>query len=351
MASSFEQSNTCLNCNRPLPAEAKYCQHCGQQKIKGLLSLRELIADLVSSIFNLESRLWRTLLALVVPGKLTESYFQGRRASLLTPFRIFFIVAVAHFAILAIRIHGSVRDSLERFALQQQEGAYARQYAVHLDSLILETKSNFPQASSALDTLQAKSQTKKNELLDAHFSVMEYKSGQFGPGTTIEFEDLITLPREALLKQYALTDPFSRLQIQVLQRMIQNPDNFFQFLLSKLIWLGIVLVPALAVVLQLLYLRRKRYFVEHLVFSLHYHTFAFAIMGVFFQFSFQHPQYFGWFLLLLLIYGYLAMKRFYGQSWRKTFLKFSILHIFYLFLVSFSQLIVFLLSAIVYGNS
>jgi hypothetical protein len=348
---SFEQSNTCLNCSQPWPEEARYCPFCGQQKVKRLLSLRELFADLISSVFNLESKLWRTLSEMVVPGKLTESYFQGRRARLLTPFRIFFIVAVAHFAILALRIHGSVRDSLERFALQQQEGAYARQYAAHLDSLVGATKAAFPQASRALDTLKAKSQTTKNELLDAHFSLIEYQSGQLSSGKTIEFQDLITLPREALLKQYALTDPFSRLQVQVIQRMIQNPDSFFQFLLSKLIWLAIILVPALALVLQLLYLRRKRYFVEHLVFSLHYHTLAFALMGLFFQFSFHHPQYLGWFLLLIFTYGFLAMKRFYGQSWRKTFLKFGILHTFYLFLVGFSQIAVFLLSALVYGNS
>ena len=316
------------------------------------MSLRELITDLVASVFNLESKLWRTLAEMVVPGKLTESYFQGQRARLLTPFRIFFTVAVAHFAILALRIHGSVREPLEHFAFQQKKGAYDRQYTAHLDSLIGATKVAFPQAGRALDTLRAKSQITKNGFLaDAHFSIIEYQNGKFSPQKTIEFQDLITLSQEDLLKQYAPNDPFSRLQVQVLQRMIQNPESFFQFLLSKLIWLAIILVPALALVLQLLYLRRKRYFVEHLVFSLHYHTLAFALMGLFFQFSFQHPQYLGWFLLLIFTYGFLAMKRFYHQSWRKTFLKFGILHTFYFFLVGFSQIAVFLLSALVYGNS
>lgn len=348
---SEEEVNTCLNCRHPLPAEMAYCPHCGQQRVKKLLSLRELIADLVSSFFNLESKLWRTLAEMVVPGKLTESYFQGRRVRLLTPFRIFFIVAVAHFAILAVRIHGSVRPSLERFALQQQKGTYAKQYAAHLDTLIEETQAAFPQARKALDTLRVKNQPQKFTPLDFHFGLMTLKSGQLSSGTPIEFEDLITLPQESLLKKYALSDPFSRLQVQVAQRMLQNPDSFVQFLLSKLIWLAIFLVPALAIVLQLLYLRRKRYFVEHLVFSLHYHTLAFALMGLFFQFSFHRSEFLGWFLLLIFLYGFLALKRFYGQGWRKTFLKFTILHTFYLFLVSFSQIVVFLLSALAYGNS
>lgn len=348
---SEEEVNTCLNCRRPLPAEMVYCPHCGQQRVKKLLSLRELIADLVSSFFNLESRLWRTLAEMVIPGKLTESYFQGRRARLLTPFRIFFIVAVAHFAILAVRIHGNNRAFLERFELEQQKGAYAKQYAARLDTLIGETQAAFPQAKKALDTLRAKNQPRKSTTLDGHFSIMTLKNGQLSPGIPIEFEDLITLPRESMLEKYALSDPFSRLQVQVIQRMLQNPDSFVQFLLSKLIWLAIFLVPALAIVLQLLYLRRKRYFVEHLVFSLHYHTLAFALMGLFFQFSFHRPEFLGWFLLLIFLYGLLAIKRFYAQGWRKTFLKFTILHIFYFFLVGFSQIIVFLLSALAYGNA
>jgi hypothetical protein len=348
----LDQVNICLNCRGDMPAKAMFCPSCGQQKVKRLISLRELITDLIASVFNLESKLWRTLAGMIVPGKLTESYFLGRRASLLTPFRIFFIVAVAHFTILALRIHGSARDTLERFILQQRDAVYDQRFTAHLDTLIDETKTDFPKASVALDTLLAKSRSGKSALLlNGSISLIGYKDGRLGNGKTITLEDMITLPRDALFEKYAIGDPFSRLQVQVIQRLAQNPDSFVQFLLSKLIWLAIFLVPALAVVLQLLYLRRKRYFVEHLVFSLHYHTLAFALMGLFFQFSFQHPEYFGWFLLLIFIYGFLAIKRFYGQGWRKTFVKFGILHFLYLLLVSLSQVAVFLLSAIAYGNS
>jgi len=349
---SLAPANTCPNCQSPLQAEMQFCPNCGQKKVNRLISLRELIIDFVSSIFNLESKLWRTLAAMFVPGKLTESYFQGKRASLLTPFRVFFIVAVAHFAILALRIHGSARESLERFTLQQRNAAYDKQYTARLDTLISTTKSDFPNAGVALDTLQAKTRSGKSpELLNGTFSLLAYNGGQFEQGKTIELEDLITLPQDALLKKYGIVDPFYKLQAQVIQRMAQNPDSFVQFLLSKLIWLAIFLVPALAIVLQLLYLRRKRYFVEHLVFSLHYHTLAFALMGLFLQFSFHRPENLGWFLLLIFVYGFLAQKRFYGQGWRKTFLKFGMLLSAYFILVTLSQVAVFLLSAIAYSNS
>ncbi len=320
--------------------------------MKRLVSLRELVSDLFSSVFNMESRLWKTLFQLPVPGKLTESYFLGRRAQLLTPFRIFFIVAVAHFAILAVRINDSVHTELERFATKQRHAAFEKQYFSRLDSLINDTKADFPRSSAALDSLGARTKSEPTLQVDDSIAFLIYKDRQFSTTETkIALEDILTLPGDVLREKYAVTNPFSRIQLQIIQRMLQNPESFMQFLLSKLIWLAILLVPALALVMQLLYIRRKRYFVEHLVFSLHYHTLAFALMGLFFQFFHRQPQLVGWFLLLIFVYGFLAMRRFYGQGWGKTFLKFNILLFFYLLLVSISQVAVFLLSAIIYGNS
>lgn len=320
--------------------------------MKRLVSLGELISDLFSSVFNLESSLWKTLFQLPVPGKLTESYFLGKRAQLLTPFRIFFIVAVAHFAILAVRINESVRTELELFSAKQRHAAFEKQYLTRLDSLINDTKADFPRASAALDSLGARTRSEPALQVDGSIGFLSYKDQQFSTTETkIALEDILTLPGDALRKKYDITDPFSRIQLQIIQRMLHNPESFMQFLLSKLIWLAIILVPALALVMQLLYIRRKRYFVEHLVFSLHYHTFAFALMGLFFQFFHRQPQIIGWLLLLIFLYGFLALRRFYGQGWGKTFLKFNILLCFYLLLVSISQVAVFLLSAVIYGNS
>lgn len=45
-------------------------------------------------------------------------------------------------------------------------------------------------------------------------------------------------------------------------------------------WTVFALVPVFAALLRLLYRRRERFFVPHLVFALHYHTLGFLLMAV-----------------------------------------------------------------------
>lgn len=86
----------CANCGASL--EGKYCHACGQP-IKGMIRpLSGLTADVVDSVFNLDSRILRTLGPLYFkPGFLTTEYFIGRRQRYVTPFRLFFFLTIVGF--------------------------------------------------------------------------------------------------------------------------------------------------------------------------------------------------------------------------------------------------------------
>lgn len=86
----------CANCGVAL--EGKYCHACGQP-IKGMIRpLSGLTADVVDSVFNLDSRILRTLGPLYFkPGFLTTEYFIGRRQRYVTPFRLFFFLTIVGF--------------------------------------------------------------------------------------------------------------------------------------------------------------------------------------------------------------------------------------------------------------
>jgi hypothetical protein len=83
-----------------------------------------------------------------------------------------------------------------------------------------------------------------------------------------------------------------------------------------------VQIIGVALVLEILYWRRKRYLVEHLVFSAHYLSFAFLLSLAFWPiyaiYGF-HPGPLQRALAVLsigiiLVYLYLAQRRFYGQG-------------------------------------
>ena len=78
----------CLNCGAHM--RGQYCGHCGQRGSNRLISLWELVRDAFGDIFELDSRLWQTLVPLLIrPGLLTHDYLQGRRARYMPPFRMY----------------------------------------------------------------------------------------------------------------------------------------------------------------------------------------------------------------------------------------------------------------------
>ena len=93
--------------------------------------------------------------------------------------------------------------------------------------------------------------------------------------------------------------------------------------------------PMFALLLKLLYVRRRRYYVEHFVFGLLTHAFSFLLLTV----TLLMPDVFDAALLLwTVVYFYVAMKRFYGQGWLKTLAKYAILSAVYGIVFSLAML-------------
>ncbi len=96
----------------------------------------------------------------------------------------------------------------------------------------------------------------------------------------------------------------------------------------------LVLMPVLALVLKLLYLRRDKYYVEHLVFLFHYHAAVFVCLTLYVLLLKHLPS-----LLVIgvplacTLYLLLAMKYYYQQSWLKTLGKYMAFLFTYLFVL------------------
>ncbi|HSX58905.1 MAG TPA: DUF3667 domain-containing protein [Tahibacter sp.] len=91
----------CANCGAEL--HGPHCHQCGQP-VKGMIRpLSGLTADVVDTVFNIDSRVLRTLGPLYFkPGFLTTEYFIGRRVRYVTPFRLFFFLTIIAFLVTSI---------------------------------------------------------------------------------------------------------------------------------------------------------------------------------------------------------------------------------------------------------
>ncbi len=107
-------------------------------------------------------------------------------------------------------------------------------------------------------------------------------------------------------------------------------DNFFDSTLPKLFF---IMVPLYGLIQAMLYQRQRRYYMEHLIFSLHFHSFVFLMLLVYMLISSyvsaRHASFNGLLMTILsgvtLVYLFIALKRVYGQSIAKTTVKFGLL--------------------------
>ena len=115
-------------------------------------------------------------------------------------------------------------------------------------------------------------------------------------------------------------------------------EHFSENTIHNLPKLLFVLIPIFALILKLIFIRKQIYFVDHAVFTLHYHAFAFLIMLllliIYLTTGYALPV--NWLFIVLLLYLYIAMKNFYRQTYFKTFRKFFSLLFLYFFVLIFS---------------
>lgn len=111
------------------------------------------------------------------------------------------------------------------------------------------------------------------------------------------------------------------------------------------------MIPVYALFLKLLYIRRKRYYIEHLVFNMHIHTFIILIFNLallLFTF-FSTETWIGSILTLgMTAYIIISMKQFYQQSWRKTIFKAFIGMIGYFFTLILVAVITLTISLVLF---
>ena len=333
-------SPDCLNCGSRL--RGQYCGNCGQRSRSRLISLWELVSDAFGDLFELDSRLWQTLIPLMVrPGHLTRDYLEGRRARYMPPFRMYLVLSLLFFVV-------AFFDPREELGLLFEPQPEVATEPADTDGI------------GATETTRTEADAIKQEILDdlAEEGIVvdeETEDGwridengiRFtidGDGDSegaedgecnIEASDLEDLP--AWLAR--------RMTVERLQRICERTrlddgralvDNLLDNIPAALI----VLLPLMAFVLKALYPLSKRYYVEHLLFFVHFHSFFFLILSL--QILFMRlagvlpiPEALAVLTVVVAsfyvpVYLFLSMRRVYGQGRIATFLKFIALLVAYL---------------------
>lgn len=281
-------SSTCANCGAPLTGN--YCANCGQRGEHEIHSIWHFSREVTEDLTHADSRLWSTMLALLLkPGLLTREFLAGRRVRYLPPLRLYLVLSVVFFLILGVSSHEPKAISF------RSNGGRPSVALVNPDEA---------------DGIAAK------------------------PGETPEQRaDRVCHPDyQGPLSQWLVPS----IEKGCRQSLLDNGHTVSEATLHNLPRAMFLFVPALAVVMKLLYRRPRRFYVEHLLFFIHNHAFVFTIFGLYILLLRIVPAGFDyWLRLIVWIYtiGYLfiSMRRVYGQGSLKTFAKFTALAFTYLF--------------------
>ena len=269
----------CLNCGSVLSGQ--YCGNCGQRARSRLISLWELISEAFGDLFELDSRIWRTLLPLLLkPGKLTRDYLEGRRARYLPPFRTYLVLSILFFLVLFF-------DPKKQFGIlfePEPEAATETSGRDHSASEMREEILAELAKEGIIVPDEPSGDIETGEGADEQVND-EYDYVWRGPKITIDgddepdddcnidSEDNMDLPdwlARRLTKE--------RLKIVCERISADNGADFVSKLIDNIPAALFVLLPLMAFVLKVMYPLSKRYYVEHLLFVVHYHAYFFLML-------------------------------------------------------------------------
>jgi len=314
----------CLNCGTRL--RGQYCGSCGQRGRSRLISLWELITDAFGDLFEIDSRLWKTLVPLMFrPGQLTRDYLAGKRARFMPPFRTYLVLSLLFFLVAFFDPVGNLDLDPQSEEEKSEQLAEAQQ-----------------QRQKVLDDLAAKGIVVGDELpADLVEELGELDDGinltingdELDSDCEVDPADLEDIPP-------ALKRIITPRRIEhICRRMNEEPKQLLDALLDNVPAALIVLLPIMALVLKMLYPLSRHYYVEHLLFFIHFHAFFFLLLTLQILLgrlggSVFIPEPVRILVIVVAsfyvpIYLFVAMRRVYSQGFFTTFVKYVVLMVAY----------------------
>ncbi|MDQ6623804.1 MAG: DUF3667 domain-containing protein [Verrucomicrobiota bacterium] len=372
----------CENCGAPLTGP--YCGQCGQHAIDYRRSLWRVLIDAADSFFNWDTKFLSSLGVLLTrPWKLTNDFNAGRRARYVHPLRLYLLASIAFFLVVkVVNLNGGhfelrpedraeIDSALSKLAgpdsvltpeqrakvesarakLAEGNGAMPEEQRVELQKMV---------ADALASNMKEKFARGERSRLRAALSRVPEPTA---PPTPLETTpDSSATPAEAAspfqpplssIPPFAIpptkgmkgdvhfgrdgheaNTPFEAwMQSRIKDKVGQDGTKatlFLETLRSNIPTMMLCCIPLFALVLKMLYLGKRRYYVEHLVYALHIHTFAYIgatlitliALGLARWSETARAIVVAALSVVMFVQVFLSIRRVYGQGWFFTTFKF-----------------------------
>lgn len=317
--SPIRKDKTCLNCRHVV--EQKFCPNCGQENTDSRKTFHHLFIHFFEDLTHYENAFWKTIRNLLFkPATLTKEYLSGKRLSYLAPVRLYIFISFITFLMLAL------------FSSNVEENINMADKKIHSK---LEQKTN-----KALQKFNTES----------HFEMRSMKTIDSIQKYGKENEKFSEFEYWAYEKAVHVTEHNTKKEIIV--KFIES----FTHNIPKILF---IIMPLFAFFLWLFHDKKKWYYFDHGIFTLHYFSFLLLIFLILFivnkviglfgadspiSFISSITNFVG--IIWMCYYFYPAHHRFYGESRFVSFVKsvflFWINSFFILFLLTLYVFYIFI---------
>ena len=371
---SLRKDKTCLNCNYVV--DNRFCPNCGQENTESRKTFFHLFMHFFEDLTHYENAFWKTIKYLIFrPAYLSKEYLSGKRMSYLAPVRLYIFVSfVTFFLISTIPNEESKSDEkLNRYiSIEDNRGTnaegvlYYKKNSDNQDTPVKNSIKSKPKKDSIvnkINLLRKKGVISKNEAdslrnyiklakkrksiekekKEVTFIKTKYKSvnaldsiQKFGKPS----EKLSPIKYWFVYKILLVQEKYSKEEIK---------EKFIESFLHNLPKSLFIYMPLFAFILFLFQDKKKWYYFDHGIFTLHY--FSFLLLGILlikvFGYIFGFLDNFLIFMILeyifttvailyMLYYFFPAHHRFYGDSRALTIIKgilIFFINIFFIFII------------------
>lgn len=245
-----QAQRVCLNCNHPLQAD--FCAHCGQRAKEVRRPVLYFLQELLHVVLELDGRAYRTIFYLLIrPGFLTREYFEGRRVRYTPPLRLFLVVSIGFFLIISL---------------------FSSVQGIRNDMLAIANPQAVPEVVEATEDTDGPGDEEQIS------TALEDAPVDEGYDGVIAILDGISLPffseatnsnlRSVLVTQFETN----------IEELMEDPQEFITGSLEYITFFVLLLMPVLALIQQILWVFSRRYYVEHLVLTVHNHAFLIVMI-------------------------------------------------------------------------
>ncbi len=368
----------CKNCGKKLAKKGAFCPHCSQRDFDGRVRMRDLMGKFIFNLTHLDNKFVKMVWHLLVPGKVSTAYFQGKIRRYPHPLQFYFVVAFFFLLLVnktvdherekqakmgnaEVQISVDGKDTTQNVRLQGGEifplmvrYQEVKEYRAAYDSLPAEWRNDL--TKKALDSVL-------NRVKDTDFQFVEMalterdSAGQKrildslpisigNHRVNIAVADAVHLEPDSIIRKYGITTWLDRTAVRQGLRTLKDPTGLMHYYIGSLAWTLLVLMAAMAGVLWLLFRRKRLYYVEHFIFLLHHNSGELLLLTIAMVVN-LYVITLGKAWVLLGLWSvtslFLALRRFYQYSIGLTVLKISAYYLLYILLGS----LIFVLSLLV----